>query len=101
MGMQVYVIAQRGDYTPETSRELQHVVTKSGGFILMVTRNGPIIAIDDGRASSIARHHLVEFMGPVTLNPRGVAAETLKQIFAENLSKQLGSEVGGDAESHS
>ena len=95
--MQVYVIAQRGEYTPESSRELQHVVKNSGGFILMVTRNGPIIAMDDTRAGSVARHHLVEFMGPVTLNPRGLAAETLKQIFAENLSKQLGSDVGSDA----
>jgi hypothetical protein len=31
----------------------------------------------------------VAFIGPVTLNPRGVAAEQLQRVFAENLSKQL------------
>jgi hypothetical protein len=37
----------------------------------------------------VARNPLVEFLGPVTLNPNGVAAGILARIFAENLSKQI------------
>jgi hypothetical protein len=43
----------------------------------------------------------VGFIGGVTLNPRGYAAERLKQVFAENLSKQIVIEVDGESESGS
>jgi hypothetical protein len=64
----------------------------------MVTRAGPIVALDEGRQSLVAGHPLVEFMGPVELNPRGFAAHQLQSIMAENLSKQVEfvEPVGGD-----
>jgi len=98
MGLQVYIVSPRGECTPEVSRDLQHHVRGCGGYILMATRNGPIIAIDDGRAPLVARHPRVDFLGPVTLNPKGVAAETLTRIFAENLSKQLHGGAGTGAD---
>jgi hypothetical protein len=89
MALQVYIVTLRGEYTPESSRDVQRLVRANGGYILMVTRSGPIIAIDNSRAALVARNPLVDFLGPVTLNPNGVAAETLTRIFAENLSKQI------------
>jgi hypothetical protein len=89
MATQIYIVTLRGGYTPESSRDVQRLVRGSGGYILMVTRTGPVIAIDDSRAPVVARNPLVEFLGPVTLNPNGVAAGILTRIFAENLSKQI------------
>jgi hypothetical protein len=85
----MYMIAVRGGLTDETSRDLQRFVRQRGGFILMVTRTGPIVALEEGQAGALADHPLVEFVGPVQLNPRGFAAEQLERIFAENLSKQV------------
>ena len=55
----------------------------------MTTRTGPLVALDDELAPVVEQLPLVGLMGPVALNPRGLAAERLQQIFAENLSKQL------------
>lgn len=98
MNVQMYMIAMKGGVTEESSRELQRFVTKCGGFILMVTQSGPLVALSEEQAAAVANHSLVGFIGPVYLNPRGLAAGHLQQIFAENLSKQLIIEDRGDAE---
>ena len=87
--MQMYLISTRGELTQEVSRDLQRHVRKFGGFILMVTRTGPIVALDDAVAPVVEQHPLIGFMGAVTLNPHGAAADRLQRIFAENLSQQL------------
>jgi hypothetical protein len=89
MSMQMWMIVQRGEVTDDSSRQLQHAVKALEGFILMVTRSGPVVALDDAVAPQLERHPLVEFMGPVQLNPRGLAADRLERIFAANLSRQL------------
>lgn len=96
MGMQMYFINQKGEFSQDSSRTLQRAVREAGGFILMVTRNGPLVALATEKAPQVQRHPLVQFMGPVMLNPRGVAAQRLQQIFAENLSKQITIEDPGD-----
>jgi hypothetical protein len=101
MGVQMWFIASRGDLTDETSRALQHAVREQGGLIMMVTRTGPIVALDDAAAAEVERHPLVAFMGPVQLNPRGLAADRLQRIFAENLSKQVDLEALEEAEAAS
>jgi hypothetical protein len=95
MPMQMYIISMKGQLTQESSRAVQHEVRNRGGLILMVTRTGPLVAIDDAQVPAVAAHPLVKFMGPVTLNPRGVAADRIQRIFAENLSKQLVFEASG------
>jgi hypothetical protein len=87
--MRMWMIAQRGEVTDDTSRELQRWVRECGGLILMMTRNGPLVALDDEDAPAVERHGLVEHMGPVQLNPHGLAAKRLEQVFAQNLSRQL------------
>ena len=85
----MYLIAVRGGISDEKSRDLQRFVRHHNGFILMVTRTGPVIAIDEAKSTLVSSHPLVEFMGPVELNPRGFAAQQLESIFAANLGKQV------------
>jgi hypothetical protein len=85
----MYLIAVRGGLTDEKSRDLQRFVRHHEGFILMVTRTGPIIALDEAKSTLVSGHPLVEFMGPVELNPNGFAARQLEEIFAANLGKQV------------
>ena len=94
----MYLITVHGGLDDAKSRDLQRFVRQADGFILMVTRAGPIVALDEGRYSLVSGHPLVEFMGPVELNPRGFAAQQLQQIMADNLSKQVEivEPVGGD-----
>jgi hypothetical protein len=87
--MQMYIIALKGEYSEDTSREIQRHVRAHGGLIMMATRAGPIVALEDSDAKVVATHPLVAHMGPVTLNPRGFAADRLARVFAENLSRQI------------
>jgi hypothetical protein len=89
MAMQMYMVTFRGGFTAEASRDVQRHVRTLGGYILMVSPNGPVIAIDDSRAPEVAKHPSVDLVGGVTLNPRGRAAQYLQAIFTENLSKQI------------
>jgi len=89
MATQMYFIATRGEFNQQVSHEIQQLVHDRGGFILMVTRTGQVVALDDSQAPVIAKNPNVKSMGGVTLNPHGVAAEQLKRIFAENLSRQI------------
>lgn len=89
MNVQMYLMIGRGANEADRSRELQLAVRERGGFILMVTPNGPIVALTDDEAEAFKRHALVESVHPITLNPRGFAADRLHAIFAENLRHQL------------
>ncbi len=88
MAMQMFLVAMTPGFSQETSRDVQYLVKKHGGFILMVTRNGPVVAIDDRRVGALQAHSQVRAVGGVTLNPKGLAAERLQRIFTENLMKQ-------------
>jgi len=89
MAMQMFLVAMKPGFSQETSRDVQQLVSKNGGFILMVTRNGPVVALDDSRVGAISSHPQVRMVGGVTLNPKGLAADRLQRIFTENLSKQV------------
>jgi len=89
MATQMYFIAFRNQFNQQTSHEIQQLVHDRGGFILMVTRTGQVVVLDDSQVPLITRHPSVKSMGGVTLNPHGIAAERLKRVFAENLSKQI------------
>jgi hypothetical protein len=89
MAMQMYLVAFNGEFNQPMSRSVQHRVRQSGGYILMVMRTGIIVALDDSQVPTVQSHPDVSLVGGVTLSPNGYAAERLKRIFAENLSKQI------------
>ncbi len=98
MAMQMYILTFKGGFSQDASRDVQRHVRRLGGFILMVTPNGPIVAIDDSQAAAVSQHPAAAFMGGVTFNPRGHAAQELQRIFAENLSKQITLSAPGSPE---
>ena len=55
----------------------------------MVMKTGLIVALDDSKVNAVQSHPDVRLVGGVTLSPTGYAAERLRKIFAENLSKQI------------
>ena len=89
MAMQMYMVAFNGEFSQQRARSVQHRVRQSGGYILMVMRTGIIVALDDSQVDGVQRHPDVKLVGGVTLSPTGYAAERLRRIFAENLSKQI------------
>jgi hypothetical protein len=89
MSMSMYLVVPKGQLTQDCSRELQRFIRSCGGFILMVTRTSLIAALENQAMGRVQKHPRVKFVGPVTLNPRGLAAERLQRIFAENLSQQI------------
>lgn len=89
MAMQMYFVSYKSGFTQQTSHSIQQLVHDRGGFILMVTRTGQVIALDDAEAPKIGAHPEVKCIGGVTLNPHGAAAQRLQQIFADNLAKQV------------
>lgn len=93
MGLQTYIITPHGEFTDDSARDLLHHVRRSGGYVLMVMQTSSVIAIDDSQMPAIGRHPQVAFIGPVTLNPNGIAAQMLQRLFAQNLSRQI--EPGG------
>jgi hypothetical protein len=99
MPFRMWFIAQAGEVTDGSLRELCTVIRELGGVILMNTRTGPLVALDDDVAQAVEQHPLVAHIGPVALNPRGLAADRLQHIFAENISKQVDLAALEDVES--
>jgi hypothetical protein len=88
MALNMYIITFKGGFNQGASQTVQRYVKQLGGYVLMVTPNGPIVAMDDGHAPAVGRHPMVAFVGGITFNPKGVAAKELQSIFVENLRKQ-------------
>jgi hypothetical protein len=85
----MYFAQYRGAYDEGKSRALMIDVSALGGFVLMATKGGLIVAVDDADIPKVQNHAFVELAHPVTLNPRGLAAARLQQIFSENIQRQL------------
>lgn len=85
----MFMIALRGGYSDDKSRDVQRFVREHGGLILMSTRTGPIVALPEPELAAVAKHPLVAHVGGVTLNPRGIAADRVARVFAENLAHQV------------
>jgi hypothetical protein len=92
----MFMIGLRGGYSDEKSRDVQRCVREHGGFILMSTRTGPIVALPESELAAVEKHPAVGLIGGVTLNPRGIAADRLARVFAENLSRQVTLAPSGD-----
>lgn len=85
----MYMVSLKSEFTPDLLREVQEHVRQCGGLILMATRNGPLALIPPANVAAVVGHPEVGFVGGVTLDPSGFAAERLQRVFLDNLSKQL------------
>lgn len=97
--MQMYIVTFKDEYTPDISRGVQEHVRQCGGLILMATANGPLVLLPPAGVPVVAKHPQVGFVGPITLDPSGFAAERLQRVFLENLRKQLAPNKTDRAES--
>lgn len=90
MMVQVYLV-QPKDCEDDHAREaIADHIAQRGGFILMATSYGSLIAaFDDRYFESVKAHYLVDFASGVTLNPNAPGAAALRQVFAENVAAQL------------
>lgn len=89
MSTSLYLVVLRGCIGEGASGDVQRQVKAMGGYVLMATSRGPVIALEDALVASLLRHPAVELVGGVTFNPRGLAFEQLQRVCAENLALQL------------
>lgn len=67
-----------------------------GGFVLMATSGGSLIAaFDETWQTRIERHRAVKFCGGIQLDPNGEAADRLRKLFAHNVAQQLAGRTSG------
>ncbi len=85
----MYIVAFKDEVTAEVSQDVQERVRQCGGFILMATRSGPLVLLPPAAVAAVAKHPRVGFVGGVTLDPSGFAAQHLQRVFVENLTRQL------------
>ena len=92
MAMQTYLIRCYGEDVAIIRSVALHI-RNLPGLVLMATRQGVIIAaFDDSLLERVRQHGHVEFVGGVTLDPRGQAAVELHRVFTEHLTKQVAGE---------
>lgn len=75
----------------ESAREsVAELIHSIGGFILMATNAGSLIAaFDEKFVGRFCTHRAVAFASGVSLNPNGKAGEKLRALFAHNIAAQL------------
>lgn len=90
MAVQMFLVHPK-EPEDECGREtLATLIAARGGFILMATSAGSLIAaLDDSHIEMLRRHPLVELANGVTLNPTGPAAAKMQRMFAQNVAAQL------------
>lgn len=92
MSHQIFLISLRAAFQDDDAvrEELAESIHRSGGFILMAAGvAGLIAAFDDQWASFFQQHRAVETCGGLSLDPNGMAAGKLRQLFAANIAAQL------------
>ncbi len=90
MGTQMFLIHPRDPEDEQTRENIAEFIAQRGGFILMATSLGSIIAaFDEMHLESVKNYYLVEFAGGVTLNPNAPGTAALQRMFAQNVAAQL------------
>lgn len=94
---QIFLIALQPDVEDDDAvrEELADLLHRLGGFVLMATGSGALIAaFDDQWQSLFLRHAAVASCGALTLDPNGAAATKLRHLFAANVAAQLAARGG-------
>jgi hypothetical protein len=92
MAIQVFLVhlEEQAQQDDDARAELAELTHRVGGFILMATNAGSLIAaFDEQWVPLFNRHRAVAFCGGVMLDPKGAAVKKLQQMFAANVAAQL------------
>lgn len=100
MSHQIYLMALHPDVEDDGAarEELAGLLHRIGGFVLMATGSGALIAAFDEQWQPLfQRHAAVATCGALTLDPHGAAAGKLRHLFAANVAAQLAARGGPEA----
>jgi hypothetical protein len=100
MSHQIFLIALKAAAHDDDAvrDELASLLHRLGGFVLMATASGALIAaFDDQWQPLFQRHAAVESCGALSLDPQGAAAAKLRHLFAANVAAQLAARGGLEA----
>ena len=92
MAIQMYLINLQADCAgdDEVRAGVAEEVARIGGFVLMATSTGALIAaFDDCHVRRLQALPAVDFCGGITLDPNGAAADKIRNFFAANVARQL------------
>lgn len=90
MPTQMFLVQPRARDDDAAREEIAAFIAQRGGFVLMATSYGSLIAaFDDVHLDTVKHHALVDFAGGVTLDPSAPGAAALQQLFAQNVAAQL------------
>lgn len=92
MTIQTYLVVMKNNDDDQDREQVAEYISSRRGFTLMVTSRGSlIVALDDGHLETIRKHHLIKFVGGVTLDSNSPCAVELRRLFARNVALQLAS----------
>ena len=100
MSHQIFLVALKAGAQDDVAvrDELAGLLHRLGGFVLMATGSGALIAaFDDQWQPFFLRHEAVESCGALSLDPQGAAAIKLRHLFAANVAAQLAARGGPEA----
>lgn len=100
MSHQIFLIGIRAELQDDEGvrDELAGLLHRLGGFVLMATGSGALIAaFDDQWQPLFQQHPAVAHCGALSLDPQGAAAVKLRHLFAANVAAQLAARGGLDA----
>ena len=92
MSHQIFLISLRAAFQDDDAvrEEMAETIHRCGGFILMAAGAAALIAaFDDQWLPLFQKHKAVETCGGLNLDPNGLAADKLRQLFAANVAAQL------------
>jgi hypothetical protein len=90
MAVNMYLIQPKDAEDDGAREQIAAHIGNLGGFILMATSAGSLLAaFDEAHLGRIKQHVLVEFVGGLSLNPQAPGAAALQRRFAENIALQL------------
>ena len=90
MAVQMFLVHPKNADDDEGREQIAQFVAERGGFILMATSHGSIIAaFDDTYLESLKASIYVEFASGLQFDPSAPGASALQQVFAQNIAAQL------------
>ena len=101
MAIQMYLINLQADCAgdDDVRAGVAEEVARIGGFVLMATSTGALIAaFDECHVPRFQALPAVDFCGGITLDPNGAAADKIRNFFAANVARQLQGRCAPDAD---